>query len=885
MSWQPRKEGIEQIVNVLQNCQDPRQEIQAEVIKAYENFKTIPEYAKYLTYILVHLQNQVTPEVRFQAGMWLKSQILCFPESSDLQYVKEEIVKIINESNPMMRRSTAILLTTILNTNGLGNWPGIIEYLASCLENQDENLLEGAFLSLSFICEDHGVALEKNSSRPLDVLLPKFLTLFNHNNKSIRLLAIESISRLIPLQPKCLVDNINNFMAGFFYLAQFDDNDTKVMLIGVFMRLCDTRRSIEMVEFFLPQIVQFMIACNSSTSKEVALFSLEFWRLLSEYDQMAVDAVSPYLQPLITVLLSNLKYSPEELKDIGTISEDAHIPDNISSYNTVYGIGQQPDPDDNEDYSGWNTRRCSIQALDYISRPFNKGFFEVFMPLVQSGLQSTDWIVLESSLLALGCISIGQYHAIKPSLSSLIQYLFDLTSHENPLIRSCCCWVLSRYNKWILYHRDENTNFFHKLLEILLTRVKDKNKEVQRAAVVALADICDESFDHIIPYSETILLIFCDAFTYFQKKNLLLLMRSIGAVARAMGSSFANAKHVDVIVPPLLKCWNEVDDDSPEIFPIFDCFLSMSRAMGKQFAPYAAPIFQRSLKLIDTYLKDLDDAMRTNDEPPDNSFAILPIDMLSGLLRSLGSDIGILIDNSNYMNLFVELLKNVDYAVDQSKFALVGDMARFVPDKLFPLVNNLFPILIAGTNTMCQYIDTTHNALWAIGEIVVAYSKEKNQQNPPEFLSPYLEDTLKRVFYILSSPEADDLTETAAVLLGRIAWACPRILIESQYQLKEILKPFCISLRNLGDGLEKTEGLKGFMCVVQTKTDLVMGQADLAMVLDLLLNWHGRDEELINTIGTFMHFIKTHLGQQQWDGVISVFPNYIKTRIVDFYKC
>jgi transportin-1 len=620
----------------------------------------------------------------------------------------------------------------------------------------------------------------------------------------------------------------------------------------------------------------------SSTNKEVALYSSEFWRLLSEYDQIAVDCVTPHLRPLISILLINMKYGEEELTEIGCITEDAHIPDSLSSYNTVYGIGQD---DDDEDNQGWNVRRCSSQALDFICRPFNKGFFEVFMPLVQAGLQSQDWAFLEASLMGLGCISIGQYHAIKPSLGSMIQYLFDLTAHDNPLIRSCSCWVLSRYNKWILYHRDNNTNYFNKLVEILLTRVKDKNKEVQKTACIALADICDESLDHIKPYSESILVIFSDAFKYFQKKNLQLLMRSIGAVARALGSTFADKKYVDVIVPPMLKCWNEVADDSPDIFPIFDCFLHIARAMGKQFAPYATPIFQRCLKLIETYLKELDHAMRTNDEPPDNSFAILPIDMLSGLLRSIGSDLGGLIDQSNFMYLLVEVLKNVDYYVDQSKFALIGDMARFVPDRLYPLVNDVFPILLTGTNSMCQYIDTTHNALWAIGEMAVAFSKEKNLQNPPDFLSPFLEETLKRAFYILSSPEADDLTETAAVLLGRIAWVCPRVLIDSQYQLKEILKPFCISLRNLGDGIEKTEALKGFLCVIQSKVELITGQGDLSMVLDLVLNWHGRDEELVNTIGTFLHFIKGQLGPQQWDGLTSVFPNFVKTRIVDFYKC
>lgn len=75
------------------------------------------------------------------------------------------------------------------------------------------------------------------------------------------------------------------------------------------------------------------------------------------------------------------------------------------------------------------------------------------------------------------------------------------------------------------------------------------------------------------------------------------------------------------------------------------------------------------------------------------------------------------------------------------------------------------------------------------------------------------------------------------------------------------------------------------MCVIQTKLELIMGPSDLSMVLDLLLNWHGRDEELVNMIGTFLHFIKNHLGQQQWNNAIKMFANFVKARLVDFYKC
>lgn len=73
-------------------------------------------------------------------------------------------------------------------------------------------------------------------------------------------------------------------------------------------------------------------------------------------------------------------------------------------------------------------------------------------------------------------------------------------------------------------------------------------------------------------------------------------------------------------------------------------------------------------------------------------------------LHLIGSDFASLANQSNFMNLFVELLKVKDFAVDQSKFALIGDMARLIPDKLYLLSNDIFPLLINGTNSMCQYI-------------------------------------------------------------------------------------------------------------------------------------------------------------------------------------
>lgn len=45
---------------------------------------------------------------------------------------------------------------------------------------------QGAFGALQKICEDTAEDLDNDSSRPLNVLIPKFLQFFKHNSAKIR---------------------------------------------------------------------------------------------------------------------------------------------------------------------------------------------------------------------------------------------------------------------------------------------------------------------------------------------------------------------------------------------------------------------------------------------------------------------------------------------------------------------------------------------------------------------------------------------------------------------------------------------------------------------------------------------------------------------------
>lgn len=107
--------------------------------------------------------------------------------------------------------------------------------------------------------------------------------------------------------------------------------------------------------------------------------------------------------------------------------------------------------------------------------------------------------------------------------------------------------------------------------------------------------------------------------------------------------------------------------------------------------------------MLENYFKELHEALNTNEDLPDNVFAVLPLDMVSALLQSQGRDLAPYIQQSNFGTLFGLVMQNLDYAMDLSKFALVGDLARFVPEFVAPIVHEVYPILLAGTDHLLYY--------------------------------------------------------------------------------------------------------------------------------------------------------------------------------------
>eukprot|EP01126_Amoeba_proteus_P021590 TRINITY_DN2196_c0_g1_i1.p1 TRINITY_DN2196_c0_g1~~TRINITY_DN2196_c0_g1_i1.p1 ORF type:complete len:792 (+),score=128.14 TRINITY_DN2196_c0_g1_i1:60-2435(+) len=767
--WQPQVEGVTQILQTLHDVDNPDPQVQRSIHSALQTFKTNPEFNFYLSFIFT-LTDQPA-NVRTCAGLLLKNNVHRMPENPrEFTYVKNQIVKVIGDPQPIVRRTAGSIITTILGVGRIVGWDGLLPFLVSCLDNPDKNVVDGAFYALRLICEDHSRELDSEScGRPLNFLLPKFLSFFKHEDPELRNYGVTCILRFLHDLPPPVVSHISNFMEGFFYLAQDPQALIRKKVIHSFIILIDQVDGAQLVVPFLPRIMDFIIFCMKGNDEDLAFAATEFWRVISEHEEICVNVVTPMLKDILPVLLTRMMYSNQELAAFGSCQEDAHIPDRPENVPpATWSSNRDKDDEDQSDYSGWTIRKCSAESLDFLSRPFAKGFLEVLLPLVDSGLKSSNWLSKESSVLALGCVALGQYYDMRRHLPMLVPYLFDLTRDEKPLIRSISCWTLSRYSLWILKQEDKE-RYFHRLVSELLTRMSDKNKEVQKAACCGLAQISETAAREIIPYAETILKEFARAFPTFQRRNLFVLYDAIGAIAQSMGSSLNNPKYLSVLLPPLLSKWNQVSDDNSDLFPLLDCFSHVAVALGSSFIQYVPPVFGRCVRLIENSILQLTAHQQNpTGDPPEREFLICSLDVISNLCEALKGEIGQFVRNSSLVGLILQVLENTSADFSQSSYALVGDLARHCPDVLVPVLGRIIPILLKGTYFV-RFVEMCNNAFWALGEIVVAVCLERPTNQPPEVITPYLGSLLERAYTIIDS---SDVPELIGIIVGQVYFSC-----------------------------------------------------------------------------------------------------------------
>jgi transportin-1 len=150
--------------------------------------------------------------------------------------------------------------------------------------------------------------------------------------------------------------------------------------------------------------------------------------------------------------------------------------------------------------------------------------------------------------------------------------------------------------------------------------------------------------------------------------------------------------------------------------------------MGPAFGPYAAPVYERCLKIVHTSLMAYQ-SYQTNPqlEEPDKAFLVVALDLLSGLTQGMGMGLETFIVNSQLFDLLIVCLKHPQAPVRQSAYALVGDLAigcfpllrPFAPGILNELVQQLDP------EPKVEFISASNNAAWSVGEVALRFGLSK----------------------------------------------------------------------------------------------------------------------------------------------------------------
>ena len=115
-------------------------------------------------------------------------------------------------------------------------------------------------------------------------------------------------------------------------------------------------------------------------------------------------------------------------------------------------------------------------------------------------------------------------------------------------------------------------------------------------------------------------------------------------------------------------------------------------------------------------------------EMPDRDFIVVALDLISGVTQGLGQDTEALLNSvqPSVLQLLLVCMKDQESNdVQQSSFALVGDMAISCFSVILPQIDSILEYLILQIVPEFDGMRSSviNNAIWATGEIALRYGE------------------------------------------------------------------------------------------------------------------------------------------------------------------
>ncbi|KAK7698985.1 hypothetical protein SLS64_012040 [Diaporthe eres] len=868
MAWQPSPESLQTLAVYLKDSLsgfDKAAQKKAELMLSQA--RNSPDFNNYLAYIFSSSQlppglsfsNEDYSLVRSAAAVMLKNNVkLHFKQidESSLNLIKLAVPMGIQDKATQIRSYAGNIATELINRVGIYGWPEFLPELLKLIGNESGQVSpegqEGAMAAMAKICEDNAKMLqrEQNGQRPLNYLLPKFIEATKSPLPKVRAQALTAINVFTPRKSQAMLNCIDDLLQHLFVLANDSSEDVRRQVCRCFVQLVDTRP--DKLVPHISGLVDYIITQQKSEEEDLACEAAEFWLAVGEHENLW-QALGPYIQKIIPVLLESMVYSGEDIALLGGASDDEDEEDRAEDIKPQFAQGKSArkagaqqsadqaengnayqklanmddnleegeideldeDGDDNPD-ERWTLRKCSAAALDVFARDFRDPVFECILPYLTTHLKHEEWPRREAAVLALGAVAEGCVQVVTPHLPDLVTYLISLLNDPEPVVRQITCWTLGRYSSWAANLKEpaQIQAYFVPMMEGILHKMLDPNKKVQEAGASAMANLEEKAGKVLEPYTGPIIQQYIRCFAKYKDKNMYILYDCVQTLAENVGPVLALPQHAGQLMPALIDRWQKVSDESREIFPLLECFSYVAMAMRDEFSPYAHPIFRRCVTIIHQNLEQTMAAKTNNNyDQPDKDFLVTSLDLLSAIIQCLE-------DNKaqelvkDAQPAFFELLNlcmgDPADEVRQSAYALLGDCAKYVYPQLQPHLSSIFPILLRQLDfdnivdeEIEGYFSVINNACWSAGEIAIQHGKG---------MAPFVSDLMERLVQIMANPTIPvSVNENAAIALGRLGLQNAEALAP---HLSTFADEFLSAMVELDCTDEKASALKGFTMIV-----------------------------------------------------------------------
>ncbi|GAA5796715.1 hypothetical protein HPULCUR_002090 [Helicostylum pulchrum] len=825
MSWQPEPRGLNQLLSLLRDAISPNNRDRVLVQQSLALFNDIADYNSYLIYILVQM-TQEDNHTRAIAGLTLKNNLLNHFDRTPLPVL--EHVKYISlrsmdipDSDAIVRRTIGSVITAIIVQGQVINWPQALTVLVHQLDSTNPLAVEMALDTLQKICEDNAkdISEAKIDNRPvLDTIIP----------------------RLIPFNTSLLL-NMDSYLQSLFLIASDEDTEVRQEVCRSFVMLLDNFT--ESLLPYLNQLIEYMIFCNQSTNTKIALEACDFWNQFTMLKHLHAYLI-PYLPKVIPVILNSLIYTEDDLLMFGGGDEEEDLHPRFNSrYRNSSRYARNSEEDDSEDdeddqdddefFSEWTLRKFSATSLEALTSAFKSQVTDILLPLLNQALFSKDWQVVESGILALGAAAEGGVDEISPHLPEMIPFLITNLSNPNAHVRYITCWTVSRFSGWIVGQCTSDqgrTQFYEPVLRELLRRILDRSRRVQEAACSAFSTLEEQATEQeLVPYLPVILNHLTRALRLYRNKNLRLLYDTIGTLAESVGSSLNEPACIAVLMPPLISRWNGLEDTDSDLFPLLGCLTDIATSLGIGFLPFTEPVFSRCVMLVSTTLQssiqydEYDDLDELDDE-----FIVVPLDLLSGIVQGLGNTVEPFVKQSTLLPLLA-VCAHYDSRCEvlQPTYALIGDLAKACFSTLDPYLENIMPELIRQLeNDDPAFRSARNNAIWAVGEISMRWSKEK--------MDVHVQQILQSLIPLIHPQSLSvELQENAITTIGRLGIHSAET---AAYFLPQFNRAWLFRSRSMRENDEKDSAFVGF-CNMVVLFPHALNEVAIRMLLDIIGQW------------------------------------------------